>query len=81
MENETQAQIVNKQYALNLFYGLVLAVGMLTVVALISFFNIPALQDPETGQLPEVAQRAIIVFPAFFTVASLTIVAISNRES
>lgn len=79
MSNDPQQNWKMKQIALNRFYGLVAAVLVLTVVALIWIANVPGLQDPATGRLPAGALRALIIVPVGMYIA-ITLVLMLNRR-
>lgn len=63
------------------FYSLIAAVAVACLIALVAFANIPGLQDPETGRLPEAASRALMFLPVIFLCGSVLVFAITNRGS
>ncbi|MEO1289113.1 MAG: hypothetical protein AAFV93_15220 [Chloroflexota bacterium] len=79
MQEQSQ-QEMQYQWALTRFYALLATVVLALIIALISFFNLPGLQDPETGRLPELASRALMFLPVIILVGSVIIVVIFNRR-
>lgn len=76
MQNQTQ----NTQEAWARFWGLVIVVLIGVVITFVAFFNLPGLQDPATGRLPEAAGRALIFLPVILLVGSVLIALVTERS-
>ncbi len=81
MQHDPQQQDEMKRIALARFYGLLIAVTIAVVIALVAIGNVPGLQDPQTGRLPEAAARALVILPVSLYTAFILIVVFSNRRS
>lgn len=80
MNNNSDEMRQMQQRAWLRFLLLVIAVTVALFIAFISFFNMPGLQNAETGTLSEGAGRALIFLPIGLTIGFGFVLLFTNRR-